>query len=159
MGDEEHNRFDACNALYAQAVMPHIVQADFPKKDLIQVAEHFRDNVWHFGLLMMAACKNMMEPAMGIKHSTMVTLMARNGVESGIKVSGLGERWFTGPAQLFQTAVFFPPYKAGDANPDIGDSAISETKQRIIFNGIEQPEHVINWKIDRNRFSLFWSKD
>jgi hypothetical protein len=128
MGDEEHNRFDACNALYAQTVMPYIVQADFPKKDLIQVAEHFRDNVWHFGLLMMVACKNMMEPSTGIKHSTIVTLMARNGVEAGIKVSGLGERWFTGPAQLFQTSVFFPPYHAGDANPDIGDSAISETR-------------------------------
>jgi hypothetical protein len=105
-----------------------MVQTDFSKTDLIQVAEHFRDNIWHFGLLMMGACKNMMEPAMGIKHSTIVTLMARNGVESGIKVSGLGERWFTGPAQLFQSAVFFPPYKASNANPDIGDSAISETR-------------------------------
>lgn len=128
MGDEEHNRFDACNALLTQEIMQYLVQTDFSKEDLIGVSKYFRQYVWLFGCLMMVACKNMMEPAMGVKNSTIVTVMARNGVEAGIKVADSGERWFTGPAQFFDTAIFFPPFSSSDANRDIGDSAISETR-------------------------------
>jgi len=64
--------------------------------------------------------------AHGIKYSTIVTTMARNGTETGIRVSGLGGHWFTAPAPLVQ-GLWFPGYSANDSNPDIGDSAITET--------------------------------
>jgi hypothetical protein len=52
--------------------------------------------------------------------------MARNGTEFGIRVSGLGERWFTGPSQV-PRGLYFAGHSADDASPDMGDSAITET--------------------------------
>jgi len=74
----------------------------------------------------MAACKAMADAAHGVEGSTVVTAMARNGTDFGIRVSGLGDRWFTGPAEI-PRGLYFPGYGADDANPDIGDSTITET--------------------------------
>ncbi len=52
--------------------------------------------------------------------------MARNGVEFGIRLSGTGDCWFTGPAQQVR-GLFFPGFTEADAAPDLGDSAITET--------------------------------
>jgi hypothetical protein len=56
----------------------------------------------------------------------MVTAMARNGVDFGIRVSGTGDTWFTAPAPLVD-GLYFPGYSIADAAPDLGDSAITET--------------------------------
>jgi len=74
----------------------------------------------------MAACKATLDAAHNIEHSTVVTTLARNGTDFGIRVSGLGDRWFTAPAEVPKT-LFFPGFKEEDANPDIGDSTIIET--------------------------------
>ena len=74
----------------------------------------------------MAACKATLDAAAGIPEATLVTALARNGTEFGIRVSGLGDRWFTASAPKVK-GVFFPGYGPDDANPDIGDSAITET--------------------------------
>lgn len=74
----------------------------------------------------MAACKLMAEAAAGIDGSSLVTTMARNGTDFGIRVSGLGERWFTAPAEV-PDGLYFPGFTSADANPDIGDSTITET--------------------------------
>jgi hypothetical protein len=74
----------------------------------------------------MAACKSMLDAAHGVAASSMVTAMARNGVDFGIRVSGLGERWFTAPAPVVN-GLYFPAYTTKDAAPDLGDSAITET--------------------------------
>ena len=52
--------------------------------------------------------------------------MARNGTDFGIQVSGTGDEWFTGPAQIAD-GLYLGAYGPDDANPDIGDSAITET--------------------------------
>jgi Protein of unknown function (DUF1116) len=81
----------------------------------------------HFFLnVSMAACKLRMDAASGIPHSTVVTAMARNGVDFAIRVSGLGERWFTAPAAMID-GLYFSGFGPDDANPDLGDSAITET--------------------------------
>ena len=74
----------------------------------------------------MAACKAAMDAAHGVPRSSLVTTMARNGTEFGIRVSGLGDRWFTGPSGT-PVGLYFPGFTAEDANPDMGDSAITET--------------------------------
>ena len=74
----------------------------------------------------MAACKAITKAAHGIQYSTLVTVMARNGTNFGIKVSGLGDDWFVGEANMIK-GLYFPGYGPEDANPDIGDSAITET--------------------------------
>jgi hypothetical protein len=81
----------------------------------------------HFFLnLSMAACKAMLDAAAGVPGSSMVTAMARNGVEFGIRLSGTGEAWFTAPAPVVD-GLLFPGYTSADAAPDLGDSAITET--------------------------------
>jgi hypothetical protein len=88
--------------------------------DFIRANDHFFLNI------SMAACKAMLDAAHGVPGSTLVTAMARNGVEFGIRVSGAGERWFTAPAPMVD-GLFFPGFAAEDAAPDLGDSAITET--------------------------------
>jgi len=74
----------------------------------------------------MAAAKAITLAGANVLHSSVVVTMARNGVDFGIRVSGLGERWFVGPAQKVE-GLYFAGYGPEDANPDIGDSAITET--------------------------------
>jgi len=52
--------------------------------------------------------------------------MARNGADFGIRVAGLGDRWFVAPVNT-PDGLFFPGFGPADANPDLGDSAIVET--------------------------------
>src|SRR2546423_4773548 len=74
----------------------------------------------------MAACKASLDAAHGVNGSTLVTAMARNGVELGIRMSGTGGAWFTAPVEV-PDGLYFPGYGPADANPDLGDSAITET--------------------------------
>lgn len=129
MGDELHGSFDATRGVFMNWILPHIVRTDFPKETLGKVGDYFMGNGgrWFCGNLMMGGCKVMMDAAKGIKYSTIVTAMSRNGVDFGVKVSALGERWFTGPAGMIKGFVF-PGFNAADGAPDIGDSAISETR-------------------------------
>ena len=129
MGDELHGSFDATRGVFMNWILPHIVRTGFPKETLGMVGDYFMGNGgrWFCGNLMMGGCKVMMDAAKGTKYSTVVTAMARNGVEFGIKVSALGEKWFTGPAGEIKGFVF-PGFTAADGAPDIGDSAISESR-------------------------------
>ncbi|MCH8884136.1 MAG: DUF1116 domain-containing protein, partial [SAR324 cluster bacterium] len=87
----------------------------------------FIEGAGHFILnSVMAGCKGMLDAAEGIAGSTIVTAIARNGSQTRIRVSGLGEGWFAAPAPTIE-GVFFPGYGPQDANPDLGDSAITET--------------------------------
>jgi len=126
MGDECHNRNKAGTSLFIRLIGPALVQA---VKDPAVVAEvlRFIDGNDHFYLnLSMPAMKAMLAPAENIPGCTLVTTMARNGTDWGIRVSGTGDRWFTAPAPLV-AGLWLPGYTADDANPDIGDSAITET--------------------------------
>lgn len=127
MGDECHNRNKAATSLFVRAIAPYFLKIDIPSAVAARVLEFIQSNDHYFLNLSMPACKATMDAAHGIPYSTIVTTMARNGVEFGIRVSGLPkDRWFTGPAQMIR-GLFFPGYSESDANPDIGDSAITET--------------------------------
>jgi hypothetical protein len=129
MGDELHGSFDATRGVFMNWILPHLVRTGFPKETLGKVGDYFMGNGgrWYCGNLMMGACKVMMDAAKGVKGSTLVTAMARNGVDYGIKVSAFGDRWFIGPAGEIKGFIF-PGFNASDAAPDIGDSAISESR-------------------------------
>ena len=126
MGDELHNRPAAGTALFALSILPHLIEAGEDKERLSQIVKYFSENEIFFLCLAMAACKATMNAARDIEYSTLVTVMARNGTDFGIKVSGMGNRWFTGPASMVN-GLYFPGYGSKDANPDMGDSAITET--------------------------------
>ncbi|MBS0447791.1 MAG: DUF1116 domain-containing protein [Proteobacteria bacterium] len=127
MGDECHNRNNAGTGLLIQALTPHILETDFPTAQKRQVFDFVASSDYFSGPTWMALCKCALDAAHGIPDSTIVTTMCRNGVEFGIRVSGIpGHTWFTGPAQKV-IGPMFAGYKPEDSGLDIGDSAITET--------------------------------
>jgi hypothetical protein len=126
MGDELHNRHSASSSLFANAMAVAMVEADIPKSELLPTVKYVTNHNLIFLGPAMACGKAIADPVMGIEYSTIVTAMCRNGVEFGIRVSGLGDQWFTAPAPVVD-GLYLPGYSAGDAGLDMGDSAITET--------------------------------
>jgi hypothetical protein len=125
MGDEGHNRNVAATSLLTRRLAPTIAALE-PGSQAIAVLEFLAGNGPFARTISMASAKLSMDIALGVENSTLVTAMARNGVEFGLRVAGTGDEWFTtpvGPAD----GLFFPGYGPEDANPDLGDSAITET--------------------------------
>ncbi len=126
MGDEGHNRNKAGSILYLKALAPHVAKAAKDPQTAGAVLQAIGDNALSVLNPVMASCKAMADAAHGVEGSTIVSTMARNGTDFGIRVSGLGERWFTGPVGQPQ-GLYFPNFKAEDGSGDIGDSTITET--------------------------------
>ncbi len=126
MGDEGHNRNKAGSLLFARLLAPHIAESQADASTRRKVIEFLGDNALSVLNPVMAACKAMADAGHGIDGSTIVTAMARNGTDFGIRVSGLGDDWFTAPAGT-PDGLYFSGFSAADANPDIGDSTITET--------------------------------
>jgi hypothetical protein len=118
MGDEMHQRNVACTSLLLRMLAPRLAES-------VQALEFIGANDQFFLNVAMAMGKSMLDPARGIAGSTIVTAMARNGTDFGIRVAGQGEAWFTAPVEMPQ-GLYFPGFSAADANPDMGDSAILE---------------------------------
>jgi len=126
MGDEGHNRNRAASALIGRLLAPHVVRTGASTDAQHDVFRYLAETDLAALNPIMAACKATMDAAHGMAGSTLVTAMARNGTEFGIRVSGLGDRWFTGPAEV-PRGLYFPGFSGDDANPDVGDSTITET--------------------------------
>jgi hypothetical protein len=126
MGDECHNRNRAATSLFLRAILPALARTNQDNDTLARVIEFIDRNDHFFLNLSMPAGKAMLEPAEGVAGSTIVTVMARNGTDFGIQVASMPGRWFTAPAGRVQ-GLYFPQYSEADANPDIGDSTITET--------------------------------
>ena len=126
MGDEGHNRNRAGSLMLLRELLPGMITADAPSSDIAEAVRFSGANEHFFLNLGMPACKLATLAAHGIPGSSVVTTMARNGTDFGIRVSGTGEQWFTGPANTPE-GLFLGSYGPEDANPDIGDSAITET--------------------------------
>ncbi len=127
MSDECHNRNKASTALLYKIIMPYLLKTDLDKDVILRVSEFINANEHYHLSLTMAASKAALDAAHGIENCTIVTALSRNGADFGIRVSGFGgNTWFTGPAQMVK-GLFFPGFSEADANPDMGDSAISET--------------------------------
>ena len=126
MGDDCHNRYVATTSLFAKQIAPYMVRTGFDAKTLSEVSRFIDGNNFTTLNMGMAAGKAMALAGHGVKYSTLVTVMARNGTEAGIWVSSLGRKWFTAPAPV-PKGLWFPGFTESDANPDLGDSSITET--------------------------------
>jgi hypothetical protein len=126
MGDECHNRNRAATSLFLRAIGPTLARTNKDNEVLAKVIEFIDRNDHFFLNLSMPAGKAMLEPAERVPGSTIVTVMARNGTDFGIRLACMPERWFTAPAGKVQ-GLYFPQYTEKDANPDIGDSTVTET--------------------------------
>ncbi len=126
MGDEGHNRNRAGTLMFLRDVLPAMIESGRPSAEVAEAVRFVSGNDHFFLNLVMPACKLQTAAAAGIEGSTVVTVMARNGTDFGIQTSGTGSRWFTAPANTPE-GLFLGSYGPEDANPDIGDSAITET--------------------------------
>jgi len=126
MGDDCHNRYVATTSLFAKQISPFLVQTGFDSKTLAKVSEFIDGNNFTMLNMGMAAGKAMTLAGHNVKNSTLVTVMSRNGTDAGIWLSSMGNRWFTAPAPV-PKGLWFPGFTEADANPDLGDSSITET--------------------------------
>lgn len=126
MGDEVHNRNRAGTSLFFRQIAPAILRTSSNADDSARVLEFINGNDHSFLNLSMPAAKSILDAARNIPYSSIAVVMARNGTDFGIQLAGTGNQWFTGAA-LVPDALYFPGYSKEDANPDIGDSAITET--------------------------------
>ena len=126
MGDEFHQRNIAASALFMKELVPYLIQAELKTDDLASVIKFLSDTEQFFLNVMMVACKAVMDGARTIQEGTIITAMTRNGRDFGIRISGLGDEWFTAPVTTPQ-GLFFSGFSQTEASPDIGDSAITET--------------------------------
>ena len=126
MGDEGHNRNKAGSLLYTTKLAPFVAKAAKDADVASEVLRFLGDNALSVLNPVMAACKALTDAAHGVEGSTIVTCMARNGTDFGIRVSGLGDRWFTAPVAI-PKGLYFPGFTVEDSSGDIGDSTITET--------------------------------
>jgi len=126
MGDEFHQRNIAASLVLMKELVPTIMRLDMDEKQRVEVIQFLADTDQFFLNVMMASGKAIMDGARKIQDGTIVTAMCRNGVNFGIRISGMGDEWFTGPVNIPQ-GLYFTGYDGEDACPDIGDSAITET--------------------------------
>ena len=126
MGDEVHNRNRAATSVLYRTIAPAIVTTCGDAATVSEVLEFINHNDHFFLNLSMPASKATLDAARGIRNSSIVVVMSRNGTDFGVQLSGTDGEWFTGPADV-PDALFFPGYSKADANPDIGDSSITET--------------------------------
>lgn len=125
-GDECHNRNKCATDIFFQKTTMALLQGSFEKKEILPVLEFMLANPHFFLNMSMAASKATMNSAHGIDYSTVVTAMSTNGVQFGIRISGLGDEWFTAPAPHQDQGKLFKGFVSQDANPVFGDSYISE---------------------------------
>ena len=126
MGDEFHQRNIATSALLMRTLAPHLARLNHDKQQIAEVMDFLAITDQFFLNLAMAYCKSAMDAGAQVRAGSIVTAMTRNGDMFGIRVSGLGDRWFTAPVNTPQ-GLFFTGFSQEQANPDMGDSAINET--------------------------------
>ena len=126
MGDEVHSRNAAATLHFLAAIAPHVFDAALEPRAVAESLAFIARTSQFFLNLSMVSSKATMDAAHGIPQSSVVTAMARNGVTTAIRVSGLGQRWFQASSDT-PVGLFFPGYSQHDANADLGDSAICET--------------------------------
>lgn len=126
MGDEAHNRNRAGTLMFLRDLGPALVSSGADPADVAEALRFVGGNDHFFLNVAMPACKLALDAGRDVPGSTMVVAMSRNGTDFGIQVSGTGDEWFTGPAQVAD-GLYLGDYGPDDANPDIGDSAITET--------------------------------
>ena len=126
MGDEGHNRNKAGSIIYTTRLAPLIARTGVGDEEKAKILQFLGENALSVLNPVMAACKAMCDAGHGVEGSTIMTTMARNGTDLGIRVSGLGSQWFTGPVGQ-PDGLYFSGFTLADASGDIGDSTITET--------------------------------
>lgn len=126
MGDEIHTRQTAAGLILVSEIVPKLLKTGL-NNDLVNrcIAQFTATERW-FHPLGMSGGMAIARGIKGIEHCTLVTSIAQNGIETGIKVSTFGERWFKAPAPRFVGQYFSTQWGPDDAVPYMGDSTVTE---------------------------------
>jgi hypothetical protein len=124
-GDECHNRNVASTAAVLAHLAGEIVRVADSSETAAQVLDFIAGNPHFFLTFSMAAGKAVADAAHRDGPPGVVTAIAANGVEIGIRVAGV-EGWTTAPAPRGRPHLF-EGYVAEDACSMLGDSFITET--------------------------------
>jgi hypothetical protein len=124
-GDELHNRNAAATSMLAERLAVGFARSGAPPGLVERALEFAAGNPQFFVPISLAWARLALGAGHGVDGSSLVTAVGANGREAGIKVSGLGERWFTAPAEIPE-GVFLPGFDSADAGPGCGDSLVVE---------------------------------
>lgn len=123
-GDEGHNRLVAATEKLIVTLAPAFMKIGEAAEPVLA---ELRQNPHFYLTLSLAAAKSI---SMSIEQTGppgIVTALAGNGVQSGIRVSGVTPNWFaTGPI-LPSHMMLVPGRSEADAAPLMGDSGVTET--------------------------------
>ncbi len=124
MGDDVHMRVQATTNLFLRDLLPFLVRSKHAAAP--EVATFLSGNHLMFLNIAMAAAKSLVDAAMSVEHSSIVTTMARNGVTYGVRLPGAASKWFITQSPPIQDALYYPGFGPETSAPDIGDSAVLE---------------------------------
>lgn len=114
MGDELHTRNLAASSLFLQSVVEAVDRVQASAEARAATFGYLSRTEPLFLRLSMAAAKVALDSAHQVPGSTIVTGMVSNCRELGIRVGGLGDRWFSGDVPE-AVGGFFDGYSAQDA--------------------------------------------
>ncbi len=126
MGDEFHQRNIAASLNFLKEISPLIIQTDILEDQKYEVIKFLADTDQFFLNIMMATGKAIVDGARSETKGTVVTTMTRNGVNFGIRIAETEDEWHIAPVNT-PKGLYFTGFTEADGNPDIGDSAITET--------------------------------
>lgn len=125
-GDEVHNRNKAATSQFFREIALALVATRAPHDELERALRFISGNDHFFLSLSIAHAKAVSLYVEELGAGDIVTVMAGNGVEVGIRVASLGKRWFTAPASVADVNLF-EGHGVDEATPTMGDSYITES--------------------------------
>lgn len=126
MGDEFHQRNFAASLNFLREIAPLIVPLSMDEQDKQDVMKFLADTDQFFLNIMMAAGKSIVDGARKDAKGTIVTTLTRNGVDFGVRIAETADEWYTAPVNV-PKGLYFTGFSEENGNPDMGDSAITET--------------------------------
>jgi hypothetical protein len=130
LGDELHSRNTAATTLFGREIAPQLLDLALDgfvaRADAQRMLAFLHESDYFFLRLSMAAAKAIADAAHGVEHASVVTGMTISCNDFAIRVSGLGDRWFTGPHPVVE-AKLFEPFTPADIEWIGGESCTTET--------------------------------
>jgi hypothetical protein len=139
MSDEIHTRQTGASLTLISEIAPKLVQSDLDKNLIKMCIETFTSSERWFHPLGMACAMAMLKSIQGLDYCTIVTMNSSNGIENGIKIGALGDRWFITEAPPFYGQLFSSEYSQDDASLHVGDSTVCEVVGLGAFSGAAAP--------------------
>jgi hypothetical protein len=139
MGDENHTRQTAEGLLLVAEIVPMLLDSDLDKETTSMCVKTFLSSERWVHPLGMAGSFAVIKSAKGVEYSSVVTAITSNGVDTGIKVCALGERWFITEAPQMVGQFLSSKWGPDDVLPYLGGSTVTEVYGLGAFSAAAAP--------------------